>query len=222
MALILRGYTALTVQQTHIGARGSCLIPQRYQSAENALWESITGAAALGAQIPYIIPHDHGPDGGGASLPRGCLYSFDVGDDQDAYSHAFTTTTGWTNLEANRAYTFPCYPSPGVDSSNTNVSAGTCYLIAKILAVGTASGGEIRLANGTTGTQSSAATVTTSLTWLTINDIPSKGGTWNKMTLQAQQTSANTNTVRVYALSLHEVRGTSQPESNGTTTYSSL
>lgn len=221
MPLFLRGYSSLTQRLIEIGARGSTLIPQTMQAAENAMWEAITGSAALGAQLPYIQPHDHGPDGGGGAIPRGCIYSFDVGDSSTAYAKGHETTGSWSPFQS-REYDFPAWPSPGVDSDSTNVSGGTCYLIAKILAVATATGGELRITNNTYGASSSAATVGTTLSWLTISDVRTRGGQWNKFDLEVQQTIDQANTIEVYALSLHEIRATSQPASNGTTTFSAV
>jgi hypothetical protein len=221
MPLFLRGYSPLTQRMIEIAARGSTLIPQSLQAAQNAMWEAITGSAALGAQLPYIQPHDHGPDGGGGSIPRGCIYSFDAADSDSAFVKNYETTGNWSPFDS-RNYTFPAWPSPGVDSANTNVSAGTCYLIAKILAVATATGGELRLTNNTYAASSSAATVGTTLAWLTISDVRTRGGRWNEFDLEVQQTIDQANTINVYALSLHEIRATSQPVSTGTTTYSAV
>lgn len=224
MPLILRGFTALLQRQIEIAARGSTLIPQRNFAAANALWEALTAAPALGAQLPYILPHDHGPEGGGGALPRGCIYSFDVGDEETAYHVVYAGVTGWANMITRTKYTFPAWVSPGIDSGSTNVSGGTCYLIAKICARATLGGAEIRLANKTNGNtnNSSAVAVGTTISWLTISDVYAYGGRWNEFDIQSQQTTAVANNVYVYAVSLHEIRATSQPASAGAYTYSSV
>jgi hypothetical protein len=228
--LILRGYSALLQRSIEIAAVGSTFIPGAIFSAENALWEAITAAPAMGAQIPAIMPHDHGPDlassGGGASIPRGCIYHFDEGD-ATGHSIGFAGVSSFIAIPAQRAYTFPAFVSPGIDSDDDSVAGGgaKCFLEARILARSSNTGGEVRLTNKSrqaSPLSSSALVPTTTIAWYTLADIPCLGGQWNEFDLEARQTTAVTNEITIYALSLHEIRDTSQPESAGSTVYSSI
>lgn len=224
MSLILRGFSALLQRSIAIGARASTLIPNGIYAAINAIWEAMLGAPAPGAGLPYMVPHDHSDYAGGAAIPRGCIYSFDTGDEA-SFEAVFATTTSWTPF-VSRDYTFPAFVSPGIDTDSDSIVGGgaKCYLQAKVLCVGTATGGQLRLTNKnrTTTTTSATATVGTSLAWVDIDNVPCIGGQWNEFDLDVQQSTATANTVTVYAFSLHELRDPSQPESSGAYTYSSV
>jgi hypothetical protein len=230
MSLILRGFSALLQNTISIAARGSTLIATGIFSSINAVWEAVFGSSAPGALLPYMMPHDHGPDGGGAPIPRGCIYSFDVGDEQ-AFETSFSGAATWGPIIL-RDYTFPAFVSHGIDSDDDSiVGIGIkCYLQAKVLCVATSTGAQLRLANHTKTTTptgiipspSAAVVVPTTLSWVTVDQIPCAGGRWNNFDIEVQQADPNANTIRVYALSLHELRNPSQPASAGQYTYTSV
>lgn len=219
--LVLRGFSPLLQRHIEIAARGNTLIAARNLSATNALFEAITGGSAPGAPLPYMLPHDHSPEGGGASIPRGCIYSFDVGDSSSSWTHAMTGTTSWERI-GDRAYDFPVFVSPGIDTNNTAISTNPCRLTAKILAATGSADASLKLYNATAQAESSSVTLTTTLAWHTISDVPCTGGRWNEINIQASQGAVGSNNLYIYALSLHETRTNSQPESSGTTTYTSV
>lgn len=224
--LVLRGWTALLQRQIEIGAKGSTLTPQRLYAAANAAWEATTGGPAPGAAIPYILGHDHGTDGGGAPIPRGLIASLDVAEETDFAANTLVATT-WASFQPGWDYILPAAVSPGIDTDNDSVAGGgaKCYLVAQVLCRAALAGGEIQLINNNRGSGSnisSAATVPTTLGWVEIADVPCVGGRINEFDVQWRQTTATSNTITMYALNLSEVRGVSQPESTGTTVYSSV
>lgn len=228
MSLILRGYSSLNQNDIEIGGRGSTLLPQRILQAANSLWESITGGAALGASDSRIRPHDHSPDGGGVSIPRGCIYTFDVGDDQDSWRTDFPgLETEWNRSLADRRFDFPVYVTPGIDSSIDSVVGGSvkCFLAARVLCHATAAGGEIRLSNTSRGSSPDTSSIinpTPTITWYSLSDVPCVGGQYNLFNLETRNMSGSVNQIRVYALSLHEIRAVSQPETSGAHLYSAV
>lgn len=228
MSLILRGYSDLNQKDIEIGSRCSTLLPQRVLQAANSLWESITGAPALGASDTRIRPHDHSPDGGGISIPRGCIYTFDVGDDQDSWRTDFPgIETQWNRSLVDRRFDFPVYVSPGIDSSIDSVAGGgvKCYLVARVLCEATAVGGKIRLRNTSRASGSDVSSVitpTTTIAWHSLTDVPCVGGQYNLFNLETRHPTASVNTIRIYALSLHEIRSVSQPATAGTYLYSAV
>ena len=229
MSLILRGFSALNQKLIEIGAIGSTLIPNRVYSSVNALFEAVTGGATIGAGIPLVLPHDHGKFGGGAPIPRGCIFSFDNGDNQTAWKKSFAAPTAtWERMQTDRDFDFMAYVSTGIDTDELSVAgAGAkCYLSGWILADASATGAELRLYNKTrvSSQTSSAISISsgTTIAWYQVTDIPCAGGRDNKLDLQARFSSASSGDyVRVYACSLYETRQISQPESSGVYVYSS-
>jgi hypothetical protein len=195
----------------------------------NGLVERITSSPAIGAATRAYHYHDHGPEGG-VALPRGCIFSADVGsrdDNRDKILHLLDGSTDWQRLSETYGmeFLFPVEVSFGVDSDSTNVSSNPCALRAELIVeVSAATAIDVRIYNHTTESNSSTDTTdgTTGIQVLSFTDVPCEGGQFNLLDIDVRETGGTTPTIYFLGIAIFETRAESQPASAGTTTYSSL
>jgi len=228
MPLILRGFGELTNNVIQIGKRGASAIAVRMFAAGNALYESLTGVPASGATRRDIRAHDHTP-GNGIVIPRGSVYSFDVGEDLSA-SSAWSVAIAIADMGSyfailDRSPNLKIFVTPGIDENTTAVSGSACTLEAKILVDVDLTGGgssvDFRFYNRNTGTYSAAQNAT-ALQWISFGDIPIEGGVWNDLDIEIQGNGGAGSAiarVSIFSFNLAETYGRSQPESNGNYLY---
>ena len=225
---VVRSFPALARRIAQIAREGRATLIDNVLATLNGLTERIAGVGAVGAARRVWRYHDHGPEGG-IPLPRGSIFSFDTGERasfEDDFSYTINATATQESLAAEYGmeFLFPAEVSFGIDSDSTNLSSNPCALRAELtVRVSSADDVEITIKNLTTGTSSSAATTdgTTGIQTLTISDVPCKGGQTNLFDILVECSTA-TPSVFFHGLNLIETRNESQPQSSGTTTYSSL
>lgn len=222
---ILSGFSALTQDAIYIAKRGASQIGALPVLAANGLHEIITGVVAPGGGRQAIFPHDHTrlAGHGGAVLARNNTYVFDQYD----AGWKITPTVGgiWTVDDASDGGAkdsdtdsyppdFVLYASPGVEVLDARI------LVEPIL--GTAGSAELRVANSTTGSSSSAVVIpTTGQQWLAVADIPVRGDALNHLTIQVKVVPwVSGDYVTIHSAVLSETRPISE-SLNGTYDYNS-
>lgn len=231
---VISSFSALPQMFGHITKRGAALIAAKVYASINALHELLSAGAPVGAERLLLWPHDHsgGSHRHGTALARNNVCSIDMGDIATAWEIQIGATGTWYRLDRSANQTavavatkgpanIVAYVSPGLDSSNTNVSAGNVSHEAKVLIYNDNTGAtntSVRWRNRTTGTYSSTvvATAVSALELLTFTDIPVLEG-WNEFDIEVSLDLVEGGTTSVYILSVvqSETRASSQRESDG-------
>lgn len=224
---VIRSFAPMARRVVQIGREGRNAIIDSALAHINGLVERLSGVAAIGAAARTFRYHDHGPNGG-VSLPRGSIFSFDVGErsaNEDKFSYTISAEATWESLAAKYGmeFLFPVEVSFGVDSNSNNVLGNPCTLRAEFTVRANLSVDYgIRIRNLTTSSVSAQATTTgTTPQTLTISSVPCSGGKTNLLDIEVYGYTA-TPTIFFLGFNLLETRNESQPASSGTTTYSQL
>lgn len=226
---VLRGFPPMSRRVAQIARKGRAQLADAAGAMLNGLVERITSSPAIGAAVRAYRYHDHGPEGG-APLPRGCIFSADVGsrdDNRDKILHTLLGSASWERMSDTYSmeFLFPVEVSQGIDSDSTNVSSNDCALrVELIVEVSAATAVDVRIYNHTTESSSSSDTTdgTTDIQILSITDVPCAGGETNRLDIEVQDTGGGTDILYILGVAVFETRAESQPASAGTTTYSSL
>lgn len=230
---VISSFSALPQMFGHITKRGAALIAAKVYASINALHELLSAGAPVGAERLLLWPHDHSGASHrhGTALARNNVCSIDMGDGFNALYLAnldwridVPIASAWYRLDraANQTAVavatkgpanLVSYVSPGLNSADTNVSAGNVSQEAKVLVYNVGSiETQVRWRNRTTGTYSAAAVSSGGMEWLSFTDIPVLEG-WNEFDLEFN--AGDVNTMFVLCVVQSETRQSSQRESDG-------
>lgn len=230
---VISSFSALPQIFGHITKRGAALLAAKTYASINALHELLTAGAPVGAERLLLWPHDHsgGSHRHGTPLARNNVCSIDMGDIASAWEIQIVAAGTWYRLDRSANQTaiavetkgpanIVSYVSPGLNSADTNVSAGNVSHEAKVLVYNVGSiDTQVRWRNRTTGTYSTVAVSAGGIEWLSFTDIPVLEG-WNEFDLEFN--AVDVHAVFVLCVVQSETRQRSQRESDGAGIYTAV
>jgi len=216
------------------GERGRAVVIGKIATTSHGLHEILTGVAAPGAGQLVFLPHEHCYVG--TSLARNAQYCADhgqhLGVGKGLYWLIGDAVNYWTPIDggqdksydvgsSTRYVDFPpmiqAYATPRIDSDSTAVGAGSNPCRFRVFGLVTASAATtLRFYNRTRNEVS--ATISLPGGYQEFDStIPVSGGRVNEIDIEAQGTINRS--VIIHQITVAETRSLSQPESAGTTLY---
>ena len=234
MGDISRSLSMLRHANAQTGERGRSVVIGKIATTSHGLHEILTGVAAPGAGQLVFLPHEHCYVGTplarnaqycadhGKNIAAGKGLRWDIGNSVDYWTpYKGSQTKSYDVGSALRFVDFPpmiqAYATPRVDSDSTAVGAGSNPCRFRVFGLVTAqSATTLRFYNRTRNEVS--ATISLPGGYQEFDStIPVSGGRVNEIDVEALGTTGRY--VIIHQITVAETRSLSQPESAGTTLY---